>query len=221
MNLTQRHYALIAGLSLIIMAVTAGYSVGYVQSTLFLPEDPDSTLNLLNENSNLLFSGIIGWIIILVTDILVAWALYKYFEQVNQRISLTTGVIRLIYSAILAIAILQMIELWNSMNLGTLDSSEVTNLYNNFQSYWSHGLIIFGLHLVGVGYLSLKSKWVPVWIGWLLYIAGIGYFVLNGLKAIAPNYSESISLAEMILSVPMAISEIGFAIWLLIKGGKE
>ena len=35
-----------------------------------------------------------------------------------------------------------------------------------------------------------------------------------------PPFESPIANAEMILSLPMAIAEIGFAFWLLIRGGK-
>ena len=41
-----------------------------------------------------------------------------------------------------------------------------------FQSGWDVGLVIFGLHLLVVGYLAFKSGYIPKWLGVLLFIAG-------------------------------------------------
>jgi hypothetical protein len=80
---------------------------------------------------------------------------------------------------------------------------------------------VFGVHLLGLGYLSLKSNTVPQWMGWLLYVAGLSYMAINATKAIALQAADTIAMAEMIMGAPMAIAELGLAVWLLWKGGKR
>ncbi len=49
----------------------------------------------------------------------------------------------------------------------------------------------------------------------------ISYTLLNGVKAVIPSATESIAYVEMILSVPMAIAELGLAGILIRKGFKK
>lgn len=217
----NRTYALISGFALILMAVAAGYAYGYVHGSLIVEGNSSKTLTNLNNATGLYYSGVIGWFIILLTDLLVAWGLYKYFAAVNIRIAIVTGLIRVFYSVILALAIYQLVVVWQMLLSTNQDEIAIMNLYTSFEKYWSRGLIVFGLHLIGLGYLSLKSKSVPKWLGWLLYFAGISYSLLNGAKAIAPGAEEMIAMVEMILSGPMAIAELGLAVWLIWKGGKK
>ncbi len=217
----NRTYALISGIALIIMAIAAGYAYGYVQSSLIVEGNSSITLTNLNNAIGLYCSGVIGWIIILITDLLVAWGLYKYFAAVNSKVAVVTGLVRTLYSAILALAIYQLVVVWQMLNSTNQDEIAIMNLFSSFEKYWSLGLIVFGLHLIGLGYLSLKSNSAPKWLGWLLYFAGICYSLLNGAKTVDPGSEETIAMVEMILSAPMAIAELGLAVWLIWKGGKK
>ena len=71
-----------------------------------------------------------------------------------------------------------------------------------------------------MGYLSVRNFAIPKLWGWLLIFAGISYSIIHLTKNIMPNYITQIETVEMILSMPLAIAEIGFAVWLLIRGGK-
>tara|TARA_R110002050_G_scaffold294238_4_gene451764 strand:+ start:922 stop:1617 length:696 start_codon:yes stop_codon:yes gene_type:complete len=221
MNFSKRTHALISGISLLIMALAAGYSYGYVYNSLVIPDNPSATLTNLDNSLVMFGSSVIGWLVILVTDILVAWSLYKYFVTVNHKISIATGLVRVVYSAFLAFAIYHLGTAWKILYVALPDASTFMDLFNAFEKYWSLGLIVFGLHLIGLGYLSLKSNSVPTWIGWLLYIAGISYSVIHGANAIVPDAVDTIALAEMIMGIPMAVAELGLAVWLLWKGGKK
>lgn len=213
-----RNYALIAGYSLLLMVVTAGFAFGYAHSSLVLLDNPTLTLTNIQNASGLFGLEIIGWVIILVTDLLVAWSLYRFFQSVDKKVSLITGFIRLVYSAVLAFAISHLLVVWHLVSKVNPDADAVMEQIINFEMYWSLGLIIFGLHLVGLGYLSYKSKAIPKWIGFLLYVAGVSYTLIHLGKVIIPEAIEIIAEAEKMMSVPMAISELGLAIWLLRKG---
>ncbi|MEQ9378070.1 MAG: DUF4386 domain-containing protein [Imperialibacter sp.] len=217
----NRKDAIVAGVSLIIMALAAGYAYGYVQSSLVVVGNPAATLTNLNNTPGLFGSGVIGWFIILITDLLVAWSLYRFFAQVDAKISFATGLVRAVYSGILAFAIFHLAGVWQMLFSANQDAVALMNLVAGFEKYWSLGLILFGVHLLGLGYLSLKSSTVPKWIGWSLYVAGLSYMAINAAKAMAPQAADAIAMAEMILGAPMAIAEMALAVWLIWKGGKR
>jgi len=203
------------------MALIAGYAYGYVHSTLIVASHPNATFAHLKHAPQPYMSGVIGWIIILITDLLVAWSLYKFFAKVNARISLLSGLIRGIYSLILAFAIFQLIAVGQLIHATEPDPAVIMHHLTLFEKYWSVGLILFGGHLLALGYLSVKSNDVPKWIGWLLCFAGFSYTCIHSAKAWTADTAEWISFVEKILGLPMAFAEIGLAIWLLWKGGKQ
>lgn len=211
---------MLSGVSLLIMVLAAGFSYGYVFDQLIDKANPDATLYSLQNDTPLFFSGISGWLLILITDLLVAWGLYHFFKKVDRQISLIAGLLRGLYALVLAIAIYQLIAVWKMLGNPNTEADALFLHIELFENYWSYGLIIFGLHLIGIGCLSVKSGMVPKWMGILLWIAGASYSIIHGAKAIFPNATQIISNIEMIMGAPMAIAEIGLAIWLILKGGK-
>jgi len=205
------------------MAAAAGFSYGYAHESLFSAVNPNEVYQNLKSAGNLFLAEIIGWVIIFLCDILVSWSLYYYFKNVNKNISFGTALVRLLYSVFLGVAILQLFTIQNlSKNVSDVTNSVlgVTLHLNSFEKIWSLGLIIFGVHLIGLGYLSIRNFAVPKFWGWLLIFAGISYSVIHLTKNVMPNYITPIEKVETILSLPMAIAEIGFAVWLLARGGR-
>lgn len=214
----QRKYALTAGISLMVMAVVAGFSYGYVYSSLVVA-GADTTIQNISASISLFIGGIIGWVFILILDVIAALALYQFFKPTNYSVSLITGMLRLLYTAILGVAIMQMIGVVVSIN-SHQDASGALNSLHSFESFWSFGLIIFGLHLIGLGILTKNYPHMHIVFSWLLLIAGLCYLGIHLSKVILLNMSAQIQQAEMILSLPMALGELAFALWLVIKGGK-
>jgi hypothetical protein len=97
---------------------------------------------------------------------------------------------------------------------------QVMLFINAFQKMWSFGLIIFGIHLFITGYLVLKSAFIPKVLGILLFIASVSYIFIHIMHLFLPQYDNITAVAETILSLPMAVGELGFGVWLLIKGGR-
>ncbi|OEH93106.1 hypothetical protein BFG57_13700 [Bacillus solimangrovi] len=210
------------------MTISAAFSYGYVHSSLIISGDSLATFNKLQANISLFRAGIFGWLVIIITDILVSWAFYIYLKPIHQGYSLVAAWLRLMYTAILAIAVSSLLQAVEVVSYSTelfnqssdTISSQVMISVLTFESVWTLGLILFGLHLLVVGIVVLKTKTVPKLISILLVIAGAGYMIIHLLYSFFPSLESMTSLLEMILSVPMIAGELGFGIWLLIKGGK-
>jgi hypothetical protein len=224
----QRKSALTAGISLIIMALAAFFSYGFVHGSLVVQGDASATFNNIMSSNMLFKAEIFGWIIILITDIVVAWAFYIFLEPINKSLSLLGAWLRLTYAAILGIAIMNLIfVLLLSKGTDYLSSFKTDQLqaltmlfFEAFESIWSIGLIIFGGHLLIVGYLAFKSDSIPKVISILLSLASIGYIVIHLCKTFLPQYDGVISILNIVFTVPMIAGELGFGIWLLFRGGK-
>ena len=93
-------------------------------------------------------------------------------------------------------------------------------LLKAFDMIWSMGLVVFGGHLMNVGYLAFKSDIIPKVVRILLLIASISYIVIHLCYAFLPQYDGIMKMLESIHSVPMSLGELGFGIWMLFKGGK-
>ncbi|WP_028543294.1 DUF4386 domain-containing protein [Paenibacillus taiwanensis] len=224
----QRTMALTAAISLLIMTIAAFFSFGFVHGNLVLQEDAITTYQNLHSSNVLFKAEILGWIIILICDIVVAWAFYNFLKPINKSLSLLGAWFRLIYTAILGIAILNLIGvmLLTSSTEPVLWSkteqlqAQVMLYLRAFDTIWSIGLIVFGGHLLLVGSLTFKSDSIPKAISIFLFIAAFGYIVIHLCNTFVPQLNEVMTILKFIFTVPMIVGELGFGIWLLIRGGK-
>ena len=80
-----------------------------------------------------------------------------------------------------------------------------------FNDIWSAGLILFGAHLVVVGYLAYRSGFVPRFIGALLVLAGAGY----AFDSFVSIFTED---AVFVVSNVTFLGEFLLGLWLLLRG---
>ncbi|MBG9720499.1 hypothetical protein BK735_27405 [Bacillus mycoides] len=220
--MTERNFALFAGTSLLIMAFTAFFSYGFVHGNLVVPSNASTTLHNIQTSSSLFKAEIFGWIIIFITDIIASWALYFFLKPIYTSLSLLAACLRLMYTAILGIAIFNLIFVLLLSKSTVANSEAYTMLFlEAFEYIWSVGLIIFGLHLLTLGYVTFQSKNIPKTISILLLIAAIGYIIINVMNTMFSQYDAIISILNVVFQLPMIAGELGFSIWLLLRGGKN
>ncbi|WP_160669758.1 DUF4386 domain-containing protein [Clostridium sp. C8-1-8] len=227
-KISLRKVALIAGLTICIIAISAGFSVGLVDNRLIVLDDATATMDNIKKFFSLFQLGIFSWLITLIGDVVISWALYVFLKQVDSSLSLLGAWIRLIYSTILGIAILNLIFisilLSNEYKLPLIQTYQLKYLLMlfiiGFHKMWSLGLIIFGFHLFIIGYLTLKSNFMPNILAILLLIASFSYVFIHIMHVFLPQYDNITRVIETMLSVPMTLGELGLGIWLMIKGGK-
>ncbi|MBU4438887.1 MAG: DUF4386 domain-containing protein [Firmicutes bacterium] len=226
--MSPRKAAVIVGMTMLMIALCAGFAYGFVHSSLIITGDAATTVSQLQQNMPLFRAEIFSWFLIFVFDIIIAWALTIFMKQIDDHLSLLGGWFRLIYAVVLGIAIsnLMMVSLLLSANNYSASlpadqlSAQVMLYLSAFNSIWSLGLIVFGLHLLIIAYLILKSDFIPKFLGILLVIAALSYVLIHSMYLFLPQYETTTVLIETILSLPMTVGELGFGIWLLIKGGK-
>ncbi len=208
-----RKSAQITGYSLVLMALLAGYVFGYA-----IPKLYDFTNLNLSQNkvgSQLYNFMLFGIIMIMLLDFVVSISLYKYFKNDNNKLALGAGLLRIAYSLIFCIAIFYLFQ-----NRDELNTAVFIKNYGSFQSYWSIGLIVFGFHLLLVGILMKMHKPIPAILWLLMLMVGPTYVIIHFLKTFLPHFTNLIDLLNSIFGLPMALAEIGLAVWLIVKGGK-
>lgn len=224
--ISPRKAAIVAGVSLLLMAVAAGFAYGYVYSELIVPGDPEATIGNLRASGSLFRAGVAGWIIIFILDAIVAWMLFLFLRKVDFGYALLIAWLRLVYTAILGGAIVNFIFILKLLKGGVSFAPELAPLQvmfhlRSFEEKWSMGLIIFGLHLLMLGYLALRSKIAHAFWGILLVVAGICYLFVHGAQFLHLDLAGQLPMVETALSLPMALGELGFAIWLIVRGGRN
>lgn len=216
----RRRIAIAAGISFCMIAFFAMLSYIFFFSKFYIPGNAPATANMIRQSPWLLRGCIFFFLAALVFDLLVSWFIYQYFEKVHQPIVALCTWSRLLYTALFGTSFLPLLMAMNAAANTETDAATITLYLNSFDSMWSMSLIIFGLHLLTLGYLTLKSREVPLlWVA-LTIIAGCLYIGHHSMNLISANYGLIKSRVEEFLSLPMALGELGLAGWLITKGGK-
>jgi len=213
--------ALLAGIGLLIMVIAAPFAELYVFPRLIVAGNAAQTVKNILENRSLFTYALFAYLITFICDVLVAWALYIFLKPVDENFSLLTALFRWVYSAIALVALLHLVTVSDLLNPSHPVSglqpdamyAQVMLSIDLFTSHWYFGLIFFAIHLGLIGYLVIRSTYVPKILGVLLIIAGLGY-LLNALK---PFFfaDSNLKFAEYTY-----YGELIFMLWLLVKGSR-
>lgn len=215
----SRKVEMITGASLLLMAVLAMTSMGAMFNGLFSLHDGELSAFLHRHEVGFRL-GILAWIGILILDVLVAWGFYVIYKGKNDQLSLLTGWFRLIYAAILGVAVAFLVLMLPVLEMNSTDSLALGFLLEGFQGTWSFGLIIFGLHLLGLGSLVIGTKILEKILGVLVLIAGVGYVFTNVLAIGWEGYEDFKASIEMVFMLPMILGEVGLGLYMLVWGNK-
>lgn len=223
------YYSRIAGFGLLLMAILAMFANFTVLKGLIVPEDAAATAANIITNEMVFRSGFISFVIVLILDVLVAWALYILLKPVNKNLAMLAAWFRLVYTAIFGIAlyhflnVLQLLSGAEYLKVFTTDQihAQVMLLIDAFNNGWLIGLVFFGFHLFVVGYLIVKSGgYLPRMIGIFLILASAGYLIDSLAHFLLPNYNDYKTIFLLVVAIPGVIGELSLAFWLLIKGVK-
>ncbi|WP_419876075.1 DUF4386 domain-containing protein [Candidatus Pristimantibacillus sp. PTI5] len=223
------YYARIAGFGLLLMAILAMFSNFTVLEGLIVADDAATTANNIITNEMLFRSGFLCFVLVLILDVLVTWALYVLLKPVNKNLALLAALFRLVYTAVFGIALqhfLSVLQLLSGAEYLTVFTTEqlhaqVLLLIDAFNNGWLIGLVFFGLHLLVVGYLIIKSRgYLPKLIGIFLVLSAAGYLTDSIAQFLLPNYSDYQTVFLLIVAIPGVVGELSLAFWLLIKGVK-
>lgn len=222
---SQKQSAIISGLAIVIMAIAAVVANDVTIKSLIAENNAIESLNNILSSKTTFNIGVFSWLVILICDLIVAWGLYVFFMTVSKNLSLLAAWFRLAYVAMLAVSMLNLI--YAQIIILPLESSSVadsvqvaTNLMfylNAFDAMWAISLIVFGMHILLIGYLALKSYYIPNIFGILLMTAFLGYTLPKISNLLFPEYKEVMRNIEAIFLIPM-LSEVALGIWLLVIG---
>ena len=220
-DVSQRSAAIVTVVAYLGMVVAAIFSEFIVRESIVVPGDAATTAANIAASGALFRAGIGGYLIILICDVGMAWGLYVVLKQVSTSLSLLAAWFRLVYTAIFAMALLNLV---NALRLasdtgylavvgGDQLQYQVMLSLNAFADGWAIGYVFFGLHLFFLGYLVFKSDYIPKILGILLLVAGTGYLIEYFGKFLFPDLNITIGIIT-------GWGELLFMIWLLWKGGK-
>jgi hypothetical protein len=146
----------------------------------------------------------------------------------GKNLSLLAAWFRIVYSVFLGAALVfffQALQWIGGAGFLAVFSTEQLNAQalvalESFNSTWLIGLTAFGVHLVLVGTLIIKSGRAPKILGRILIVAGLAYILDTTAHSLLADYERYATVFLVIVAVPSVVAEGWFGLWLLARGGK-
>ncbi len=221
---THRTAALATAVSLLLMALLAPIANFGVLQTLVIPTDTAATVSNIAASMGSFRFAIAAFLVVAVLDTVVAWGLYLLLRPTNESLAILVAWLRVVYAAVFAYALVNLLDvaqLLQGPDATALSpaqvQAQVASSIASFGNGWDLALAVFGLHLVGVGVLLVRSVAFPNFLGALVLLAGTGYLADAFGTILVPDYSLNVSVFTF-------VGEALLIVWLFklaIKGSRS
>jgi hypothetical protein len=209
--------ARLTGLWYLILGISGilGFLIFHPQ--IFVSGDPQKTLTNLTELESTSRVRLLFELLIIVSQALAAVWFYKLFREINKWAASVLGIwgtVNAVVIVVSAIAMNSAIEIANSSLPNLQEKAIMIQLLGQLiTNAWSVGGLFFGLWLMPMGFIVISSGRMPVWLGRILFIGGIGYILQTFIfcAGIKSPYSD-------ILVIPATVGEFWMIGYLLIYG---
>jgi hypothetical protein len=216
---TNRKTAIIVGLLFISATVTSILSSFFLGSTLAAP----ISLITVNANEPQIMIAVILELIAALSAFGAAVFMYPIIKKYFESLAIAYVGLRLLENTFYILGVVSLIVLLSLSKdyIGVINASypPLSNLVMILHD-WTlliGTVIIFGIGSITLNYVLYKSKLIPRWLSvWGLVGAVLVLsYGLIGLFTLDPNMISSILT---ILALPIAVQEMVFAVWLIVKG---
>jgi hypothetical protein len=204
-----------AGAIYLLMIVSAAF--GYTTMTRVLAGNAaDLSEGLLNGSTFQLafwsmIAGLLAWVVL-------AYLLYQLMGSYGRFAAGLMFIFTIAGAAVNLVAMSHLFPLLGSAS--AIDAATVALMTHSYDRLLVLAQIFSGLWMFPFGWLVIRSRIAPRFIGFCLMAGGVGYLFIPITKA-APHLDQY--LAYWIVSrapgVPAMLGEIGMCLWLLVKGG--
>lgn len=192
-----------------IWALVGMFSLMYVPSTLIDKTNPELTAENILQHEFLFRLGISGSIFTQLVSIVVVWFLYRLFNQSHREEVLLTGILNFLGMPMAMLGVSKQLSV-----LDVLDDPNRVIFLLNQQTYDTMIATVFwGLWLLPLGYIVIKSSWFPSVIGWLLVLAGGAYFISAFLYFLGLKDIIAVELLDY-----LTFGELIWMLWVMIVG---
>jgi hypothetical protein len=200
------------GLLYLLIALTSALGHLMLGGGLFVAGDPAATLtNLASPRANLAVALVLG---IALFQALAAVSFYRLFRPVDGFAAGTLAAFGLVCSVAMT---LSAALLGAAVDAATSAPDSVPALHLIDNNLWDASSLFFGLWLVPMGWLVLRSGWAPRVLGWVL-IGGGGLYVVSAFTLALMPGSSGLATA---LALPASVGELWMIGHLLVRGVRE
>lgn len=214
------------GMLYLVIIASGIFAEFMVRQSLIVPGDATATATNILAAEGLFRAGIAADLLMILADVGVGVLFYMLFREVNRALALLIAFLRLAQATVLCLNLLTLfIGLDLLAGAATMTGFEAAQAHALalpfFEAHgigYSLGLVFFGVSLLPLGYLIIKSGYMPRLLGVLLIVAALGYLADSFAKTLLVNYSAYQPFFDTVVFTPAFIAELALTLWLLIKG---
>jgi hypothetical protein len=216
--------ARLAGLLYLLLVIVAPFRLIYIPNALFVSGDAAATMANIAGNATLFNLGILADLFCGVLEIFIVLALYYLFRHVNRRHAILMVLLSLPTGAINFLNVLNdgaaMMFATAPAFLSAFDQAQREALGMLFLKLHDMEVLavgfFWGLWLLPLGMLIIRSGMLPKAIGYWLIVNGLAYFAISIAGLLYPQYSQVVGM----IALPAQLGEVAFMLWILIAGAK-
>jgi hypothetical protein len=208
----------IAGVIYLGVVLTGIFALAYAASQLFASDDPAATAAALQAKLGLLKASNVALIAMCAFFLALPFALARFLAPHGQNAS------RMMIAFVAAsipfslLAIVQHFQLASLAEAGALTTEAVATRVAAYDRWMDVGSVFWGLWLVPLGWLVLRSGAVPRLLGVVLILGGVEYLAEYFGPMIDDGYEAS--MMRELLSWTSSVGEIGTCLWLCVMGAR-
>lgn len=211
--------ARLAGLSYLLIIVCGIFSHMVARASIIVSNDAIKTAQNIIENETIFRLSIVSDFVMILSYLMLGIFLYEMFKNTHSLLAKILIALNIVGASMMGLNMLNqyaaLLILNGSQYLSVFDSSQLQALslfYMKLHGFgYQFATISYGVWLLPLGYLIIKSDIIPKFIGYALVIGSIGYtivFVGSILGVAIPSD----------ITIPADIGEFSLCIFLLIKG---
>lgn len=213
---SPRFKARVAGFFYFLLMPIGGLSL-LARGGLVVKGDAAATATRLLLHETLFRLGVAGDLLVIACYVVVTALFYELFKPVNRSVSLLAAFFSLLGCAIQGFAcafeLAPFVVLGNGPSVSVFKVEQLQALASlSLKCYgqaYKVGLVFFGFYCLLIGYLILRSIFLPRFLGVFMVIAGLAW--LTFLTPLAKDLSP-------FAVAPAALGEGLLTVWLLVKG---
>ena len=224
MTLLSRR-ARIAGLWYLAMIAVGVIRLLYVPGKLFVKGDAAATAANIAAHPSLFRLGMASSLVGMVLFLFLSFALYRLLSGVNNSLASAMVIFVIVSAAIECVnvltdaAALQLVR--GAGYLSAFDQPQREALARHSLDLHFQGYVVnemfWGLWLLPLGMLVIRSGFLPRLLGVWLILAGVAWMLVSMTGLLVPeNYERVFSITS-----PVRLGEVAFLLWLVILGAKD
>lgn len=219
---SPRLWARIAGAFYLITIITGVFAEVFVRGALVVRDDAAATATNIMAHEPLYRAGLAADLIMIACYVVVTLLFYALFKPVGRSLSLLAAFFSLVGIAVLAANSLDhvapLVFLGGAPSQGAFETNQLQALALMSLKMHARGYniagVFFGMYCILIGYLVVRSGFLPRVLGILMAIGGMTFLVSSFAIFLSPARAAGLPDIGMLGGV----AELSLSLWLMVMG---